>query len=93
MLLYKIIVVKKASLPIPHIVAIILGLVVIGLIGYLLFQHFTEGERELTFGECYAKFSKFCVGNPQGTLEEFLGKTPACDLHKDGLPKSCEELI
>ena len=79
---------RKASLPVPHLVAIIFAILIIALLAYFLIRHFSEGETEMSYYECYAKFVQMCVSK-KITKSKFLQLVKQCQQYEERLPDSC----
>ena len=77
---------SKAELPVSHIIAIILGVIVLGLLGYFLYTNFIKAGSTVTEETCRSKFTQFCslwsvTGYKQlpiGYKNGFYETTPEC---------------
>mgnify|MGYP001592154200 CR=1 FL=1 len=51
----------KKGIAVPYIIALILGIIVVGVIGYWFFTTTTTGGGSATFQQCNAKKTQWCI--------------------------------
>ncbi len=51
---------SKGTLPVPHIIAIVLGIAILGLMGYLFFQQTGSLGRESSRQDCLLAVAQYC---------------------------------
>lgn len=61
---------KKGALPIPYIIALILGVIVVGVLAYWFISTAIKGGKTGESAECTAKRVEFCTTQSQSTLEK-----------------------
>ena len=74
---------KKASIPVPHILAIVLAILVLGLLAYFLIQSYRSGGGQLSYSECYAKFLSYCATH-KGDASNFKDTYEECQNYDFG---------
>ncbi len=87
---------RKGAVPIPYIVAIVLGIAIIGLIGYWLFVSSSKLGETISASECQAKAYQYCSSIFKGSWDQRctdigIDPTPAgkCDeILKQGKPSA-----
>lgn len=75
---------SKGDLPVAHVVAIILGIIVIALLGYLIYTNFTKSTGTISEETCKAKLIQYC------TLWSFCNYEPTKKDAKGSIIGGCQ---
>jgi len=87
---------RKGGVPVPYIVAIVLGIAVIGLIGYWLFYSSGKLGGSLAGAECSAKQVEWCSrGYDKDQSQDWATFAKVCVDNKISLnpPTNCDEIL
>lgn len=96
---------SKAELPVSHIVAMVLGVIVLALLGYLVYTNFIAATGAVSEETCRSQFLQYCTfwsitgykEKPIGYKSGFYAVKERCDKYKSTIgednDKSCKDAL
>ncbi len=69
---------SKGELPVPHIIALVIGVAALALLGYWFFSTGGKLGSQTTATVCDSKFVQFCLTNPSKQWSDFSGLDKEC---------------